>query len=189
MSKIIFLNGCGSSGKTSIGRAIQTLSNEPWLLLGVDSFIDMLPEQYMIDGSKAKEGYFSFVSDNNEKGETIFIKDGPLSNQVFGCLPHICKILADAGNNLVIDEVVLNNDLFLIYKNELKNHSTCFVCVLCDLAELQKREISRGDRHIGLSKGQFSNIHINKTYDLLVDTTSLAVEEAAKKILMRNFAS
>lgn len=89
----------------------------------------------------------------------------------------------------MIDEVVLNNDLFLIYKNELKNHSTCFVCVLCDLTELQKREISRGDRHIGLSKGQFSNIHINKTYDLIVDTTSLAVEEVAKKILTRNFAS
>lgn len=76
MSKIIFLNGCGSSGKTSIGRAIQTLSNEPWLLLGVDSFIDMLPEQYMIDCSKAKEGYFSFVSDNNEKAKRYSLRMG-----------------------------------------------------------------------------------------------------------------
>lgn len=41
MSKIILLNGAGSSGKTSIARAIQHLSNEQWLTFGVDTFIEM----------------------------------------------------------------------------------------------------------------------------------------------------
>lgn len=31
MSKIILLNGFRSSGKTSIAKAIQYLSDEPWL--------------------------------------------------------------------------------------------------------------------------------------------------------------
>ena len=43
MSKIILLNGAGSSGKTSIARSIQYLSNEQWLTFGVDTFIEMTP--------------------------------------------------------------------------------------------------------------------------------------------------
>ena len=43
MSKIIILNGPSSSGKTSIARSIQRLSDEPWLTLGIDTFIHMTP--------------------------------------------------------------------------------------------------------------------------------------------------
>ncbi len=46
MSKIIFLNGCGSVGKTSIARSIQHLSKDSWLTFGVDSFINMMPCSY-----------------------------------------------------------------------------------------------------------------------------------------------
>ncbi|MDR1628442.1 MAG: chloramphenicol phosphotransferase CPT family protein [Oscillospiraceae bacterium] len=31
MSKIILLNGCSSSGKTTIAKSIQNLSDESWL--------------------------------------------------------------------------------------------------------------------------------------------------------------
>lgn len=184
MSKIIVLNGCGSSGKTSIGRAIQHLSDQPWLLLGVDAFIDMLPERYIIDGDKAHEGYFSFIPGNNEHGSTMRIHDGPLSKQVFGCLPSLCKLLADAGNNLIIDEVILNNELFTSYQLALKTHSTCFVGVYCDLPTLQKREQARQDRHIGLSNDQFSKVHQHKNYDLTVDTSQTTAEDIAKQILL-----
>jgi chloramphenicol 3-O phosphotransferase len=41
MSRIIFLNGCSSAGKTSISKAIQELSDTPWLHIGIDTFIGM----------------------------------------------------------------------------------------------------------------------------------------------------
>jgi chloramphenicol 3-O phosphotransferase len=41
--KILILNGTSSSGKTSIVRAFQTLSEKPWLDMGIDKFIWMLP--------------------------------------------------------------------------------------------------------------------------------------------------
>jgi len=44
MSSIIFLNGYGSAGKTSIARAIQHLSDKPWLCLGIGMLIDMMPK-------------------------------------------------------------------------------------------------------------------------------------------------
>ena len=47
---IIFLNGVGSVGKTSIAKALQQLLNEPYLHVGLDHFIDMLPKQYLSKG-------------------------------------------------------------------------------------------------------------------------------------------
>jgi len=58
MSKIIFLNGAGSSGKTSIARSLQHLSNEPWLTFGIDTFINMTP--FPCEDKEAP-GYFSFI--------------------------------------------------------------------------------------------------------------------------------
>ena len=67
MSRIIFLNGCSSSGKTSISKAIQEISSSPWLHMGVDTFIGMLPSKFFGFGERSKEGYFSFNTFDNEK--------------------------------------------------------------------------------------------------------------------------
>lgn len=64
MSKIIFLNGCGSSGKTSIAKAIQHESPELWLSFGVDTFIDMIP-------FGRQEPYLKFIPGQNDRGPTI----------------------------------------------------------------------------------------------------------------------
>jgi hypothetical protein len=43
---IIFLNGTSSSGKTSILRALQDRLPDPYLDMGIDRFIFMLPRRY-----------------------------------------------------------------------------------------------------------------------------------------------
>jgi chloramphenicol 3-O phosphotransferase len=93
-------------------------------------------------------------------------------------------LLADAGNNLIIDEVILNDELFTSYKETLKMHSPYFVGVYCDLPTMQKREKTRQDRHIGLSNDQFDKVHENKHYDLMVHTNTQTAEEVAKQILL-----
>jgi chloramphenicol 3-O-phosphotransferase len=35
--QLVFLNGASSAGKTSIGRALQELADEPFMLLGLDT--------------------------------------------------------------------------------------------------------------------------------------------------------
>lgn len=74
MSRIVFLNGCGSSGKSSIAKAIQTLSKTPWLHVGIDTFIDMLPEKFWGNGKYAKQGYFSFNYSENNPGKCVQVK-------------------------------------------------------------------------------------------------------------------
>jgi len=44
---IILLNGTSSSGKTSIVKALQDSLEEPYLVMGIDRFIWMLPKRYL----------------------------------------------------------------------------------------------------------------------------------------------
>ena len=77
MSKIILLNGAGSSGKTSIARAIQHLSNEQWLTFGVDTFIEMTP--YPSPGKDAE--YFAFVPGENNRGPLMRVESKPTGDK------------------------------------------------------------------------------------------------------------
>ena len=40
---MIVLNGGSSSGKSGIGRCLQAILPDPWLLLGVDILVDAMP--------------------------------------------------------------------------------------------------------------------------------------------------
>jgi chloramphenicol 3-O-phosphotransferase len=53
---IILLNGTSSSGKSSIGRAIQRLADHPWLLLGADILGAICPPRY-VGGDRAAAGF------------------------------------------------------------------------------------------------------------------------------------
>ena len=185
MSDIIFLNGCGSSGKTSIARSLQHLSEKPWLHLGMDMLIEMMPPAYIPSGSKAKTGYFSFREGENDRGPTMIVENGPLGPQVFGALPSIARILADFRNDVILDEVLLDGKGLKSYVTELKDHTVYFIGIFCDFQQMQEREILRGDRALGLSNDQMDRVHQNcqEYYDLKINTTQRAPFECAKEIL------
>ncbi|WP_375318520.1 chloramphenicol phosphotransferase CPT family protein [Candidatus Tisiphia endosymbiont of Oplodontha viridula] len=182
MSKIIFLNGCGSAGKTSIAKSIQYLSKESWLTFGVDSFINMIP--YSSDDKVSTE-YFTFVPGRNERGPTIRVESGIKAEQLFGVMPDFANLLASRGNNIIIDEVLFDDSCLKSYIKTLSSYIVYFVGVFCDLSVMQEREILRGDRDIGLSNDQIDRVHASslREYDLTVDTTSRTAFETAKQIL------
>ena len=43
-AKIVLLNGVGSAGKSSIAKALQKITAEPYLHVQMDAFLEMLPE-------------------------------------------------------------------------------------------------------------------------------------------------
>jgi chloramphenicol 3-O phosphotransferase len=43
---VVILNGASSAGKTSIAKALQSVSAYPFLRLSVDDFLNMLPERH-----------------------------------------------------------------------------------------------------------------------------------------------
>jgi chloramphenicol 3-O phosphotransferase len=180
MSKMILLNGASSSGKTSIARSIQSLSNEQWLTFGVDTFIDMMPYP-----SSGKDGaYFDFVPGENERGPLMSVVSKPAGDKLFGAMTDFAHMLGCRGNNLIIDEVLLNDKQLKSYVDKLADHTVYFVGVKCDLAIMQEREYLRRDRALGLSNDQFDRVHTGaREYDFMVDTSNTSVFDAAKAII------
>ncbi len=178
MSKIIFLHGCGSSGKTSIAKAIGHESPELWLSFGVDTFIDMIP-------FGRQEPYLKFIPGQNDRGPTCYAESGAEGGKLFSVMPQFAEMLADRGNNLIIDEVLFDENALKAYVHHLKDHTVYYIGVFCDLAVMQEREILRRDRCIGLSNDQIDRVHqgVLNSYDFKVDTTAISPFEAASLIL------
>ena len=178
MSKVIFLNGCGSSGKTSIVRAIQHISSDLWLTFGVDTFIDMIP-------LGKQEPYLKFIPGQNERGPILHAESGRESKKLFGIMPKFAEMLASNGNNLIIDEVLFDENSLKAYAENLKRHTVYYIGVFCDLKVMQEREVLRRDRCIGLSNDQETRVHqaTLNLYDFKVDTTNLSPFEAGRLIV------
>lgn len=47
-----------------------------------------------------------------------------------------------------------------------------WVGVTCDVVELVRREVARGDRFLGFASGTSAVVHRGMTYHLVVDTTT-----------------
>lgn len=181
MSKIIFLNGASSSGKTSIARSIQYLSDSNWLTFGIDTFIGMTPYPTI---SKPDARYFSFVSGENDRGPLVQVQSAANGDQLFGVMPDFSKLLAAKGNDFIIDEVLLSDEQLKSYVKKLSGHTIYFIGVFCDLPVMQEREILTRDRSIGLSNDQIDRVHQGiRKYDLTVDTTSTPTFGIAQQIL------
>jgi len=178
MSKIIFLNGCGSSGKTSIAKAIQHESPELWLSFGVDTFIDMIP-------FGRQESYLKFIPGQNDRGPTMHVESGPEGGKLFSVMPQFAEMLADRRNNLIIDEVIFDEEALKAYVQQLTSHTVYYIGVFCDLADMQEREVLRRDRCIGLSNDQIDRVHqgVLNSYDFKVNTTAISPFEGARRIL------
>lgn len=178
MSKIIFLNGCGSAGKTSIAKAIQILSNDLWLCFGIDTFISMLPYT-------KEDQYFRFISGKNEQGPTMRVETIQEGIKLCDAMPDFACLLADKGHNVIIDEVLFDDEQLQKYVTALKNHKTYYIGLYCDLKVMQEREILRGDRSVGLSNEQIDRVHkgLRGNYDLDIDTIKFSPFEAARAIL------
>ena len=101
---ILFLNGCSSSGKSTLSRAIQHLSDQPWLCLGIDTFFQMMPSKYVGFGEKAHEG-FHFVAGQDAEGPIMHVQNGAFGQAVCRSIPKVVQTLAHDGHHLIIDAV------------------------------------------------------------------------------------
>jgi chloramphenicol 3-O phosphotransferase len=178
MSQVIFLSGCSSAGKTLLAKSIQHLSYDLWVSFGVNTFINLLPLE-------KQEAYFKFILGQNQRGPTVQVQTGQNAGKIFGMMPKFAEILANAGNNLIIDEVLLDDSSLRTYARSLANHTVYYIGVFCDLKIMQELEILRGDRAIGLANDQIERVHqgIRGSYDLKVETSLQTPFKVAHEIL------
>jgi chloramphenicol 3-O phosphotransferase len=167
LGRIIILNGASSSGKTTLARALQASLPEPYYLVQLDAFEDMIPERLLVGGAveataltlsaKAMHTTVALLSANGV---------GAIADYVFLDAPGLSGWLRDCVEALHALPVL-------------------FVGVDCSLEELERRELLRGDRDVGQARWQFPRVHAHNTYDLRVDTSECSIEECVRAITER----
>ena len=172
MPTIIFLNGTSSSGKTTLLKALQTQLQEPYLDMGIDRFIWMMPARYLdrplwddVLGKAVQVGTSGLV--------------------LFSGMHHPIAATAKRGNNILADHVFVEKAWVDECANLFVDMNAYLIGIQCPLEILEQRERDRKDLTLGQARAQFDVIHKYTTYDLEVDTSKLTTDECAQKIIER----
>jgi chloramphenicol 3-O phosphotransferase len=157
--KIIIINGPSSSGKTTLALALQDQFEIPFLRFSFDLFLD----NNALPMGQIKRGAFSWES----MRPAVF-------RGIHQCLPA----LAGAGNNLIFDHIVETEAWLDHLIQLLADLDIFFVGLHCSLAELERREVQRGNRRIGEARADLKNVHRFASYDLELDSENPAEDNA-----------
>lgn len=171
---MIVLNGGSSSGKSGIARCLQTVLPDPWLVLGVDRFIEAMPVslQTSAAGIEVAAG-----------GEVIV---GPLFRTLEAAWMQGVAAMVRAGARIILDEVFLGGAASQQrWQQALDTLQVLWVGVKCQSAVAEGRELARGDRVAGMAASQAEAVHHGVAYDLEVDTTHTEALECAHAIAAR----
>ncbi|TDW18972.1 chloramphenicol 3-O phosphotransferase [Kribbella kalugense] len=181
---VIFLNGASSSGKTTLGRALQDSLDGPYLLMGLDTCFAMVPAQWAGGsmGVHRAEG-FRYVDLPDEGGRPVSgISYGAVGLRMLEGFHRAVREFVRAGNPVIVDEVMLGPEVRDHWFATLAGIDVVSVGVRCDLEELERREGARKGR-AGLARWSEERVHEGMTYDLWVDTTVQGAEACAHQIL------
>lgn len=184
--QIIYLNGASSSGKTLLAHALQEALDKPFLLIGIDKVIGMMPKKFNDwEGGPAPLGY-SWEPSQDHTGKSVYIlKLGPLAQKISNTYKEIVLTLVRVGHDLIIDDVAEEIDELNAWKSLLASYATCYVKVVAPLEIIEIREKERQNRMIGSARAQFHKIHIhpNDLYDLEINTHDHSTEDNVRFIL------
>lgn len=162
--RIVLLNGASSSGKSSLARAIQARIDTPFWHISIDH----LRDSGVLPMARIKSGEFDW----RELREAFFLG-----------FERSLLAYVEAGNDLIVEYIQESESWLLRLVNTLAGQDVFFVGVHCELAELERRELVRGDRPVGDARRDYFHIHSYCLYDLEVDGRQDAPATAEAVIL------
>lgn len=180
---IILLNGTSSAGKSTLAKALQTLLAEPYLHIGIDTMVFALPKRYLYP--PLWQEVFKYTWPPKGSDADLIIEPGPLGYQLVSGLHHTIAALAQTGNNVIVDHVLLDPQWVRECATVLGHLPALFVGVYCPLEVVEQRERDRQDRTLGQARAQFHKVHAHGLYDVTVDTSQATTEACAETILVR----
>jgi chloramphenicol 3-O phosphotransferase len=161
--KIILINGASSAGKSTLARSLQQKLHEPFLHLSFDH----LRESNALPMARIRNGELDWAL----MRPAVF--DG-----FHRCLPAFAK----AGNNLIVDHIIEQEQWMDDLVRLLTPFDVFFVGVHCPLPELERRERHRGDRRIGDARADFYSVHRFTKYDFDIDGSQATGSNVARLI-------
>jgi chloramphenicol 3-O phosphotransferase len=144
--KVILLHGASSSGKSTLGRALQARIDQPFLRYSIDSLRDsgVLPLE------RVAQGDFAWAA---------------MRAPFFDGFHRSVAALTEAGNNLILEHILDTPGWLNQLARLLVRCDVFFVGVHCSPAELRRRELARGDRPRGSAKADYDLVHKGMCYD------------------------
>lgn len=159
MSRIIFLHGASSSGKSTLAQAIRAASPDPWMHLSFDTFRD--------SGALMPASYSDWASNRDA---------------VFAALHQSFQAFADAGLDLVIEHILDTQGWHADLQQRFTGHDLLFVGLHTPADILDVRENARTNRARGSARQDATRIHAGLKYDLELDGTA-SPQSNAKQVL------
>ena len=150
--KILLINGASSAGKSTLARSLQQALPAPFLHVSFDH----LRDSGILPMARIRSGELDWAL----MRPAVF--DG-----FHRCLPA----LAEAGNNLIVDHIIEQEQWMPDLIRLLAPFDVFLVGVHCPLPELERRERHRGDRRIGDARTDFHAVHRLTEYDVDNDST------------------
>lgn len=175
--QIVILSGIGSVGKSSTAKTLQAITAKPFLHVAMDAFLDMLPEKML-----AHPDGLLFEPAQDGGKPIIAIRTGPVLERAMCGMRHAVAAMAEQGNSLIIDVVMIEARIAQEYRALLRSFDLRLVGLFAPLDVLEARERARGDRELGLARWQHGRVHRDVAYDLEVDTAAATPAECARLI-------
>ena len=167
---IIFLNGTSSSGKSTLLKELQQKLDYPFLELGLDKFIWMLPRRFF------EQPLWNEVLGKADSA-------GQMGHQLVHAMHRSIHAAAKTGLNILADHVLVEPDWVRDCAALFYNSNAYLVGVRCDLSILEEREKARKDRTLGQARLQVEKVHAHGIYDIEVDSGKYSAEENVQQII------
>lgn len=186
---VIFLNGSSSAGKTTLAITLQQLLDEPYQHIALDQFRDGMPGRYRglnsPDGTPGASG-LNIVPQESGGELLTHIRFGEHGERVLQGMRRAVAAFAQAGNNVIIDDLLFKPHYLDDYAGALAGVPTWLIGVRCALNVVNEREAQRSGRFPGTATSHFHEVHAhNAGYDLEVDTSRTTPKECALAIIDR----
>ncbi|MEZ4329845.1 MAG: AAA family ATPase [Polyangiales bacterium] len=154
---VFVLHGPSSVGKTTVGRALQRALGHSCVYVSVDDLWPALPEGLPV-------------------GAKVFTD---LNDVLFAQAARWAAL----GYDVVVDTVFERPECATACTSLLAACDALMVALRCPLPTLEEREARRGDRPLGLARGQAGRVYDYVASDLTVDTETHGPEGCAAIIL------
>ena len=149
--KIILINGASSSGKSTLARQLQQALPIPFWHFSFDH----LRDSNALPMARIRSGEMDWSA---------------MRPAVFAGFHRCLPVLAEAGNNLIVDHIIENEMWMSDLVTLLGGLDVFFVGLHCPLPELERRERERGNRRVGEARTDFQAVHGFAEYDLEIDS-------------------
>ncbi len=177
--QIIYLNGGSSSGKSTLARALQAKLQKPFLVIGIDQMIFMMPEKLndWHNGSMAPGFSWQPVKDEERTIIASEIHVGSFGKHIIRTLKDVVVTLAQSGHHVMIDDVSFGKEQVDAWRAILKPFKVLWLGVSAPLDVIDSREKERGDRKLGTARWQAEKVHVGVDYDRMINTHEQSPDE------------